>query len=277
MFSGGGNRGAIQVGMLKALLGAGVQPDLLFGASVGAINAAALASDPTPAGVDRLADTWLGLRDDTIFPHHHYGGWRFIQQRQSVYPSEALRRIIEAFLPYERLEDAVLPLEVVASSLSGRERWITSGSATDALLASAAIPGVFPPVTLDGEVLIDGGVLDDVPISRALERGAQRIFALLCGPLLPEAVPAARPVEALLAAFAVAVRGRFVRETASVPDGVQLVVIGCTVPRLQGYWDFSRTAELMAAGEASARRVLTELGTATVPAVGGSGTEALAG
>jgi NTE family protein len=250
VLGGGGNRGAVQVGALRVLLAAGVRPDLLVGASVGAINAVAIAGDPTPAGVERLAATWKAMRDDSIFPHHHYVEWRFIQHRESVFPSSALRRVIEDFLTYRLLEDAAVPVEVVASCLdSGRERWMSTGPAVDALLASAAIPGIFPPVEVDGEVLIDGGVLNDVPVSRAFERGADRVFALLTGPVEPPPVEIGRPLDALLAGFTVAVRGRFVREVEAVPAGRQLVVVGADIPDLEGYWDFSRTEELMAAGE----------------------------
>ena len=257
MLAGGGNRGAVQVGMLRALVAAGVRPDLLVGASVGAINAAAFGADPTAEGVERLAATWRGLRDDTIFPHHHYGEWRFIQHRESVYPVAALRGIVDGFLPFARLEEAAVPVEVVASDLrTGRERWMTAGSAVDALLASAAIPGIFPPVVLDGDVLVDGGVLNDVPISRAFSRGAERVFALLNGPMEPPQVDIERPIDALLASFAVAVRGRFVRELDAVPEGRQLVVIGADPPDLAGYWDFSRTEELIAAGEEAVRAAL---------------------
>jgi NTE family protein len=260
VLSGGGNRGAIQVGMLRALARAGIRPDLVVGASVGAINGAGLAADPTQEGVEALARTWLALRDDQLFPRHQYGGWRFIQHRNSVYPDTGLRRAIESFLPYVRLEDAVVPIEVVAASLTtGSEVWFTEGPAVDALLASAALPGVFPPVQIGSDLLIDGGVLNDVPISRACRPGISRVYVLLCGPLISEPVPAGRPVEALLAAFAVAVRGRYRREIEAVPAGVEMVVIGADAPQLQGYWDFSRTAELIDIGEASAEEVLAAL------------------
>ena len=260
VLSGGGNRGAIQVGMLRALLRAGIRPDLVVGASVGAINGAGLAADPTPDGVEALARTWSGLRDDTLFPRHQYGGWRFIQHRNSVYSDTGLRRVIESFLPYARLEDAAVPIEVVAASLTtGNEVWFTEGPAVEAILASAALPGVFPPVRIGSDLLIDGGVLNDVPMNRACRPGIARVFVLLCGPLVAESVPAGRPVEALLAAFAIAVRGRYRREIEAVPPGVEVVVIGADAPQLQGYWDFSRTAELMDIGEASAEEVLAAL------------------
>lgn len=246
--------------MLRVLLGAGVTPDLLVGASAGAINAAAIAGRPTLDGVERLAAAWKAIRDETIFPHHHYSEWRFIQRRESVFPSSALRGVIEEFLTYRLLEEAEVPVEVVASCLgSGRERWLTSGPAVEALLASAAIPGIFPPITIDGDVLIDGGVLNDVPVARAFSRGAERVLALLAGPVEPPPVEIGRPVDALLAAFSVAVRGRFVREMETVPRGRQLVVIGTDIPDLEGYWDFSRTEELMLAGEQAARAALDHL------------------
>ena len=103
--------------MLRVLVEAGIVPDMLFGASVGAINAAAFGADPSAVGVERLAETWRRVDDETLFPHHHYGGWRFIQHREAVYPAAGLRDLVDKFLDYERIEDAKIPLEVVATSL----------------------------------------------------------------------------------------------------------------------------------------------------------------
>ena len=116
----------------------------------------------------------------------------------SVHANTGLRRIIEAGVHYEDLEDAEIPVEVVTTSLTdGRERWITRGPAVEAILASSAIPTMFPPVTIDGDVLVDGGVVNNVPISRALTAGCDRIYVLLCGPLHYHPKAPARPVEAV--------------------------------------------------------------------------------
>jgi len=258
VLSGGGNKGAAQVGMLSELVRRRIEADFLVGSSVGGINAAAYSADPTPAGVARLAEVWLRTKGEDIFPRGRFGGrWQFIQKGQAVYRPDGLRRMIEEFLDFSELEDAPVPLELVASSLSdGRERWLSRGPAVEALLATCALPGVFPPVHIEGDELIDGGVLNDVPLLRALARGASRVFVLLCRPLRHAPVRVERPIEAILAAFSLAIDGRFTRELEMLPGGVEVVVIGADLPRDQDFWDFSRTAEFIEAGRASAAEVL---------------------
>ena len=207
VLAGGGSRGAVQVGMLQELVARGIRADRVFGASVGAINGAAYAGDPTPEGIAHMADVWRGVRGGDIFPRGALDGpWAFFQKRASVHANTGLRRIIEAGVHFENLEDAPIPVEVVTTSLTdGRERWITRGPAVEAILASSAIPTMFPPVTIDGDALVDGGVVNNVPISRALTAGCDRIYVLLCGPLHYHPKAPARPVEALLTAFFVAI------------------------------------------------------------------------
>ena len=150
--AGGGTRGATQVGMLQVLVEEGIIPDRIYGASVGAVNGAALAGEPTQAGIERLTEIWRGLHGEDVYPQRRvHGPWIFLQQRESVHPNSGLREIIERGITFERLEDAAIPFEVVATSLAdGREQWLTSGPAVEAILASAAIPAIFPPSRLMG-------------------------------------------------------------------------------------------------------------------------------
>jgi NTE family protein len=174
-----------------------------------------------------------------------------------VHSNSGLRVIIEAGIDFENLQDTTVPFEVVTTSLTdGRERWITHGHAVDAILASSAIPSIFPPVVIDGDVLVDGGVVNNVPISRAMATGCTRIYVLLCGPLHYHPRLPRRPAEAALNAFFVAVHARFVRELAMLPPGVEVVVFsGGGEPSAQ-YRDFSATAELIEEGQAEAAEVL---------------------
>jgi NTE family protein len=138
----------------------------------------------------------------------------------------------------------------------GRERWIAHGNAVEAILASSAIPSIFPPVTIDGDVLVDGGVVNNVPISRAISAGCTRIYVLLCGPLRYHPPLPKRPAEAALTAFFVAIHARFVRELAMLPPGVEVVVFsGGGEPSAQ-YRDFSGTAGLIEEGRAEVAEVL---------------------
>lgn len=183
VFAGGGSLGAVQVGMLKALVRAGVAPDFVVGASVGAINAAYYAAAPDLEGIGRLERIWLRLRRSDVFPFTMFGtalcllGWR----GHLAFPHR-LRALVESELPYRRLEDAALPCHVVATdALDGTEVVISSGDAAEALLASAAIPAVFPAATIGGRALLDGGIASNTPITAAYGLGARRIIVLPTG------------------------------------------------------------------------------------------------
>jgi len=257
VLGGGGSRGAGQVGMLAELTDRGIVPDHVYGASVGAVNAAAYCGDPTPDGVRRLAEVWLSITGEDVFPRSRvHGPWKFFQRLPAAHSNRGLRQMVEKGLLFERLEDAPLPLDIVATSLTdGRERWLTHGPAVEAVLASAAIPAILPPVTIDGDLLVDGGVVDNVPISRAIDRGATRIYVLLCGPLHFRPRPPTRPVETLVTAFFVGVHSRFIREMAQLPAGVEVIVFSGGEPSAD-YRDFSATADLIAAGRAEVAAVL---------------------
>lgn len=260
VLAGGGSRGAVQVGMLAELVDRGIRADRVYGASVGAVNAAAYCGDPTPGGMERLENVWRNLSGETVFPRGRaHGPWRFLQHRSSVHPNTGLRRILEEGVAFELLEDALIPLEVVATSLTGgQERWITRGPVVDAVLASAAIPAIFPPVEFEGELLVDGGVADNVPISRPLHAGIKRIYVLLCGPLDYRPPVPSRPVEAVLTAFFVAIHARFARELAMVPPDVELTVLTAGGEPGADYRDFTASAQMIDAGRAAVASALDD-------------------
>ena len=258
VLAGGGSRGAVQVGMLEELIRRDIRADRVFGASVGAINGASYAGHPTLENIERMAAIWRDVKGTDIFPRGALDGpWAFLQKRPGVHANTGLRAIIEAGVDYEDLEDATVPIEVVATSLTdGREVWIGHGPAVEAILASSAIPSIFPPVTIDGDVLVDGGVVNNVPISRALAAGCDRIYVLLCGPLHFHPPLPRRPAEAALTAFFVAIHARFVRELASLPPGVEVVVFSGGGEPSGQYRDFSATASLIEEGRAEVADVL---------------------
>ncbi len=258
VFAGGSSRGAAQIGMLQVLVERGIRPDAVYGSSVGAINAAGYAGTPDAAGVERMAAIWRRLTRDDIFPQGRVpNAVRYFQQRQSVHPNRALRQVIEEGLTFDLLEEAAIPLQVVATSLTdGRVRWFTRGPAVEAILASAALPALLPPVDIAGEMFIDGGVIDNVPLGRAVAEGAERVFVLLCGPLHYKPHPYRRPVEAVLTAFFIAIHAKFARELADLPPGVEVVVFTVDSEPISRYDDFSGTDALLAAGRASAETIL---------------------
>jgi NTE family protein len=267
VLAGGSTRGAIQIGMLQVLAEHGFVPDRVYGSSVGAINGAGFAADPTRPGVERMAQIWLGLRREDIYPQGRlHGPWLYVQQRDAVYSNSGLREIITLGFPHERLEESVLPLEVVATSLAdGGEHWFTRGPAVEAILASAAMPAIFPPVEVDGERYIDGGVVDNVPIQRAIDAGATRIVVLLCSPPIVTPQPSKRPVEGMVNALLIAIHARFVRDMSHLPEGVEVILCAGPEGATRDFDDFSTTEHLIALGRAEASEIVRRYGLGTIP------------
>jgi NTE family protein len=187
-FAGGAMLGSIQVGMLRALFDAGISPDVITGTSSGALNGAMVASDPTPHSVARLADLWLTSRRSQILPIHPRELVRGLRGRSGhVAPNAGLRGVIENHIPITRFEHARVPFHVVAADTASREKVVLShGDIRAALLATTAIPGIYPPVEIDGRLLVDGGLAEDPPLGTAIERGATTVYVLPVGwPLDP--------------------------------------------------------------------------------------------
>lgn len=183
VFAGGGSLGAIEVGMLRELLDRGVRPGCVIGASAGAINAAYFAGRPDSDGVAMLELLWCRIRRRDIMPLSMLGLLEMVLRRRSHFvEANALRMLLEMNLSYRQVEHAAIPLHIVATAmLSGNEVVLSSGPVVDAVLASAAIPGVFPPMRIGGLDLVDGGVANNTPISVAVALGATRIIVLPAG------------------------------------------------------------------------------------------------
>ena len=182
VMAGGGSLGAVEVGMLQALIDAGERADLVVGASAGAINGAFFAFDPTAAGVARLRAIWCDLQRRDVFPFSFANLFGALTGRDHLCGHEGLRGLLEKHLGRAAIQDAATELHVVASDLaSGDEVLLSRGDVVEAVLASAAIPGVFPPVVVDGRLLVDGGVANNTPISSAIRLGATRIIVLPTG------------------------------------------------------------------------------------------------
>ena len=267
VLAGGSTRGAIQIGMLQVLAEHGFVPDRVYGSSVGAINGAGFAADPTRAGVERMAQIWLGLKREDVYPQGRlHGPWLYLQQRDAVYSNSGLRTIVSLGFPFERLEESTIPLEVVATSLTdGGERWFTQGPAVAPILASAAMPAIFPPVEIDGERYIDGGVVNNVPIQRAIDGGATRIVVLLCSPPIVTPTPSRRPVEGMVNALLIAIHARFVRDMAHLPEGVEVILCSGPEGTTRDFDDFSTTEHLIALGRAEASEIVRRYGLGTIP------------
>ena len=184
VLGGGGNLGALQVGMMYALVESGLRPGMIVGTSVGAINGAFLASRSDLPGIAEIARLWASLRRKDVLGIDLgtlVGGLR--RSPRHLFDASSIRNILESFLGFRRLEDAPIPLAVVATDLrSGEAVVLDRGDATTALLASSAIPGIFPPVEIGGRLLVDGAAAADVPLRQALSLGARDLYVLPTAP-----------------------------------------------------------------------------------------------
>ncbi len=253
VLGGGGNLGSVQVGMLRALADRGEVPDLVVGCSVGSLNGLAMAADPSPAGVEHLRRIWLDVRGDDLFPATKMSGpWMLLKKSPSLYPDDGIRDLIARCAPHQRIEDYPIPFECVATNLhTGRAHWFDRGPVDEAVRASAALPAALPPVEIDGVHYIDGAVVDNVPISRALLRGVERIIVLHVGNFeRPRPLPK-RPIDVLLQSFSIARNFRFDEDLARTPDDVEVIVVPGIDPGSMKRNDFGRTAELIERAHAS--------------------------
>ena len=246
VLGGGGVLGAAEVGMLRALLERGIRPDLIVGTSVGAINGALVAADPTPSGVDRLRGLWEELTSRGIFAGSVLARVRtLVRTRTHLHPREPLRDLLTAHLPVQTFAELRVPFQCVAASIErAAERWFTDGTLIDAVLASSAVPGLLPPVELDGEHYLDGGLVHSIPVGRAVALGADTIYVLHVGRIDRPLRPPAWPWEVGLVAFEIARRHRFAADLAALPPGATLHVLPSGDPAPPGagnlrYRDFS--------------------------------------
>lgn len=223
----------MQAGALKALFEAGVRPDLLVGTSVGSLNAALVAFDPTPEGMERLYRVWMGFGEEDLFPGRRFRtGWaRFLMKGNRVFDNSGVRKVIETNLGRPSFEDAQLPLAVVAAELdTGAERVFTSGDLVEPLLASSSMPGVYPPVAIDGKLYIDGGVCNSVPIAPAVALGATRIYVIDVTGTNHKRRPLLRPLDYLLHAFSLSRAQRRDLDLLHLKDKAEVIFV--PVPQL---------------------------------------------
>jgi NTE family protein len=262
VLSGGASLGAIQVGMLRALYERDIAPDLIVGTSAGALNGAFIASRPqTTATADALAAIWRELRRGQVFPLNPLTGLLgFFGSRDHLVPPSGLRRLICDHIEHERLEELPTPLHVVAVDvLSGQELRLSRGPVRDAVLASAAIPGVLPPVCWRGRPLMDGGVANNTPISHAVELGARRIYVLPTGHACALEEPPEGALGMALHAVSLLTHRRLVDDIERHRTDVELIVLPPPCPLDVQPIDFGHADELIDVALAEAREHLDRL------------------
>lgn len=222
VLGGGGHHGAYEVGMLHALLEQGIKPELVVGNSIGAMNGAAVAADPSLSAVEKLRDLWLNMDAEAIFGGSMLSGAaNLVRNRTHLHSNDLIRGLIEEVLPARTFEELAVPFQCVAASIErAAEHWFSEGPLVEAILASSAVPGVLPPVEIDGEHFVDGGIVNSVPVSRAVELGAKEIYVLHVGRTdKPLQVPKT-PLQVAFVAFEIARRHRLARDISTLPDDV---------------------------------------------------------
>jgi NTE family protein len=255
VLSGGGSLGAVQVGMLQALAERRITPDVLVGTSAGALNAVFVAAHGTaPAALDLLASTWAALRRDDVFPVRAPQMMLALAgARDALCTDHGLDRLVRRHVGFARLEDAPIPVHLVATDLlSGEEVLLSEGDVVSAVLASSAVPAVLPPVRRDGRTLVDGGLADNAAISQAVALGADRIYVLPTGYACALATPPTRPLAVAVQALSLLVQRRLIADVALYADRVDLVVLPPLCPLRISAIDFRHAAELCRRAHASA-------------------------
>ena len=262
VLSGGGALGAAQVGALRALYEAGIRPDLLVGCSVGALNAAFLAVDPSVERLDELEAVWRKLERGDIFGRGRSGStthtlMRAVRRDDHLYEPDALRHLVRTWVPVKDLGDTAVPCHVVTTDLvSGTPCWWSEGDPVTVLTASACLPALFPPVALGGSVHVDGGVSAPVPIDRALDLGALRVWVLdVSGGSLGRRDDRMSALDVLLQSFAIS-RMHLDRPVTGMRPDQQVVRLRRPELGRMEMRDFSQTPRVMAAGYAVAREAL---------------------
>ncbi len=261
VLSGGGSRGAGQVGMLRGLWDAGVVPDLLIGGSVGAINACFLAAHPGDRGLADLADVWSGMSEEMLCGRRHSVVVNVFRRRPYLFSADRLRRLVSEWVPTYHLENLPTPVRVATTDIAtGQAVHHDHGYVPDLVAASAALPGIFPPVLLPGEdgpsTHVDAGVAENVPLSGAVDvaRPGDRVWVLDVTRRPTTMRNLRNPLDVLIASLAASVRNR---DEPQLPEGVD--VVRCKLDEefdCGPVFDFGHTDELFRLGAEAAEEAL---------------------
>lgn len=267
VLGGGGVLGAVEVGMLRALFERGITPDLVLGTSVGALNGAMVARDPSPAVIDRLTQLWLTIgRSRQVYGDRPLRTVRrAVSTGTHLYSSKPIRQLLAEEFGDQLIEELPVRFQVCAAHIErAAEHWFDSGPLVEAVVASAAVPGLLPPAVVDGEHYLDGGLVNSIPVARAVQLGATRLFVLQVGRIdRPLSVPR-RPWEVARVSFEVARRHRFQREMAELPPDIEAHVLPArgTSPRddtVRGHRDVSGIESRIEATYVASLAYLAEL------------------
>ena len=264
VLSGGGSLGAVQVGMLQALAAQGIQPDLLVGTSAGAVNATWVAQHGmSTTSLTALAEVWGRLRRRDVFPMSPTWALAALRGRGGgLCSNERLGDLMRRHVDLGDLTETPVPVHLVATDLlTGREVLVSRGDVVNAVLASAAVPGILPPVFHDGRWLIDGAVAGHSGVSQAVRLGATEVYVLPAGVACALPGPPRSPVAIALHALTVLIEQRLILEVADRTSGAVVKVLPPLCPLAVPASDFGHAAELVRRGRTESARWLAEGGT----------------
>jgi len=244
VFAGGGSFGAIQVGMLHSLAAHGISADMVVGSSVGALNGAFYAGDPTLDGVKRLATIWRGLTRHDVFPVTWRTMLGFLWRRDFLIPHDGVRKLIDDHIPFRNLQDAAMPVHIVATDIiTGDSVVLSEGSTAEAIVASTAIPGAFSPIRYKNYFLADGAISSNTPVRVAVSKGATRLIVLPTGHACANQAPPVGAVANALHALTLLIARQLVIELENLGPGIEYYVVPPLCPLVGSPYDFSRTAD----------------------------------
>lgn len=261
IFAGGGSFGAIQVGMLHALAAHGINADMVFGSSVGALNSAYYAGNPTLEGIRQLEAIWQSLRRRDVFQVTWRTALGFLRRRDFLATSDGLRQLVDRHLPYRNLEEAKIPVHIIATDILSAETVVLSkGPAADAIIASAALPPAFPPVHLKDLYLADGAITSNTPVKIAVARGAQRLIILPTGYACALQEPPRGAVATALHALTLLIARQLIEEVEGLDPAIEYFIAPPLCPLKGSPYDFSQTTELITRARDSTAAWLVEGG-----------------
>ncbi|MGH9074384.1 MAG: patatin-like phospholipase family protein, partial [Acidimicrobiales bacterium] len=251
---GGASLGAVQIGMLGSLAEAGVEPDLLVGSSVGAVNATYIAFYGGLSGLPDAEEIWQGVRRGTFLAlRPGTAALGLSGRRPHLGSAAALRAFLRGHLGSARLEEAQVPVAVVAADVaSGEAVVLTEGDAVGAVLASTAMPGILPPVAIGGRLLVDGSIAADMPVLQAEQLGASMIYVLSTRPPTAAAPPPRSVVAMVMRSMFLLMDRVNAADLADVASRCQVRVIPAPPVGELSPFDFRHTAALIARGRATA-------------------------
>lgn len=270
----GSSLGSVQAGMLRALSDRGIEPDLVVGSSVGALNGAVFAGQPTLEGAAEVEERWRAATARDFFPRRwptpYFG---LLRQRESLYPHDRVRTYLERVLPAPTFDALRVPFYCVATDAEdGQERWFEDGPLLEPVMASLSTPIMFPSVPIDGRRYIDGGTVNDVPVDKAAALGASTIYVLEVGRMHRD-FTTKRPVNAGQRAIALARRHRFESMMARLPDHIDVHVLPNGDPPQVGFGKNHLCGEIIEGAYEASMTYLSRLNGSAMPRAPRSGSQ----